>query len=80
MWHKTITGAVSALKQAAPLPFVKLMEHGTMSVEYYAPVGEDKQAPHIQDELYLIARGSGTFNRNGEKVLFFRHRWCFHQR
>jgi len=41
-----------------------------MSVEYYAPVKEDKQTPHLQDELYIVAKGSGTFNRSGEKILF----------
>ena len=68
--HITIAGAVEALKQNAPLPFVKLMEHGTMSVEYFAPVNVDDQTPHRQDELYIISKGSGTFNLNGEKIAF----------
>lgn len=68
--HISVKEAAAALKQTAPLPFVKLMGHGTMSVEYYAPVKADKQTPHKQDELYIIAAGSGTFNRAGEKTLF----------
>ena len=70
MWHKDIKHAKEALLQAVPLPFVKLMEHGTMSVEYYAPVNIDDQTPHRQDELYVIATGSGIFYRDGERVPF----------
>lgn len=31
----------------------------------YAPVGQDPQQPHDRDELYFVARGTGTF-LNGE--------------
>src|SRR4051812_5408861 len=44
----------------------ELLSHGTMKVEYYAPSGRDAQTPHIQDELYVIVRGSGWFV-NGER-------------
>ncbi len=70
MWHITKDNAQRALQQAASLPFIKLMEHGTMSIEYYAPVLIDKQTPHRQDELYIIAKGSGTFYRGGERIPF----------
>lgn len=40
-----------------------LMRHGSMSLRYYAPRGVDAQTPHDQDELYLIAQGSGMFRR-----------------
>lgn len=39
-----------------------------MSVEYYAPEKVDQQTPHKQDELYVVASGSGTFFRDGERV------------
>ena len=39
-----------------------------MSVEYYAPDKVDQQTPHKQDELYVIASGSGIIFRNGEQV------------
>ena len=49
----------------APIPdgarSALLMKHGTMSVRYYAPRGADKQTPHEQDELYVVAQGSGIF-------------------
>ncbi|MER3465256.1 MAG: cupin domain-containing protein [Chitinophagaceae bacterium] len=46
------------------------MQNGTMSVEYYAPIGTDPQTPHKQNELYVIASGKGTFCRNSERVSF----------
>lgn len=38
-----------------------MMEHGSMTLRWYAPRGHDPQSPHDQDELYLVAAGSGTF-------------------
>lgn len=40
---------------------VALFEHGTLRIRMYAPRGTDPQTPHRQDELYVIARGSGVF-------------------
>jgi mannose-6-phosphate isomerase-like protein (cupin superfamily) len=37
-----------------------LMKHGTMTLRFYAPGGEDPQTPHTQDEIYIVATGSGT--------------------
>ena len=48
-------------------PFVTLFERGTLSVELYAPRGVDAQTPHARDEVYVIARGSGTFACAGER-------------
>ncbi len=39
--------------------FAVALAHGTMSVEYYTPVGHDPQTPHEQDEVYFIDRGTG---------------------
>lgn len=38
-----------------------LLRHGTMSLRWYAPQGHDPQAPHTQDEIYVVAAGTGTF-------------------
>lgn len=48
-------------------PFVKMMAGGTMSVEVYAPRGEDLQQPHTQDELYFIHSGTGQIVINGQR-------------
>ena len=50
--------------------FVKLTEHGSMSVEIYRPVDTDRQTPHVQDELYVIISGNGDFLNNGEHCSF----------
>jgi len=45
--------------------FAEVLRHGSMTVEWYAPVGHDPQQPHEQDELYVVVSGSGLF-LNGE--------------
>jgi mannose-6-phosphate isomerase-like protein (cupin superfamily) len=49
-------------------PFRTAMATGTMSVELFAPKGVDRQQPHTQDELYVVARGTSTFVRDGQEV------------
>jgi mannose-6-phosphate isomerase-like protein (cupin superfamily) len=62
MKHKiSLVEAKEKLKMEAELPFTILMNHGTMSVEYFAPKGEDTQQPHLQDEIYIIASGKSKF-------------------
>jgi mannose-6-phosphate isomerase-like protein (cupin superfamily) len=41
--------------------FVVAYEHGTLSVELYAPRGVDTQTPHRRDEVYVVVRGEGFF-------------------
>lgn len=50
--------------------FVEMIRHGSMSVEWYAPVGVDPQQPHERDELYVVMRGSGMFLVGGETQPF----------
>lgn len=49
-------------------PFVELMKHGTMSVEYFAPQIKDNQQPHRQDEIYVIASGHSSFFLEGKII------------
>ncbi|HVJ51336.1 MAG TPA: cupin domain-containing protein [Aliidongia sp.] len=44
-----------------------LLRHGTMDLRLYRPPSPDPQQPHKRDELYVVAEGSGTFNRAGER-------------
>lgn len=46
------------------------IRHGTMSAGLYLPQGSDPQSTHKQDELYIVASGTGTFVKNGERVPF----------
>jgi mannose-6-phosphate isomerase-like protein (cupin superfamily) len=43
-----------------------LLRHGSMSLRYYAPRHEDRQSPHDQDEIYVVATGSGFFEQGPE--------------
>ena len=45
--------------------FATVLEHGTMIVEIYQPIGHDPQTPHDQDELYIIIEGTGDFFNDG---------------
>jgi mannose-6-phosphate isomerase-like protein (cupin superfamily) len=51
----------------AGIPSAVVFEHGSLQVKMYCPVGEDLQKPHVRDELYIVARGSGWFHRDGER-------------
>ncbi|MFM9941941.1 MAG: cupin domain-containing protein [Hyphomicrobiaceae bacterium] len=58
-WVVTLAAA-----KAAPIPpgrrSAELMQHGSMTLRYYAPVGVDAQTPHDQDEIYIVQTGHGT--------------------
>jgi mannose-6-phosphate isomerase-like protein (cupin superfamily) len=51
-------------------PFVVAFEHGTLSVELYAPRGVDAQAPHGRDEVYVVVRGEGWFVNGPDRHRF----------
>ena len=51
--------------------FVQVFEHGSLTVEVYAPRGRDPQQPHTRDEVYVVARGRGEFvSEDGGRVSF----------
>ena len=64
----SINEAIEQLSKENNQPFTLMMQHGSMSVEYYAPAKIDTQTPHLQDEIYVIASGHSTFFRDGETV------------
>ena len=68
-YHSTLQEARTQLNMDKSKVFTPVLEHGSMVVELYAPKDEDLQTPHKQDELYMIASGTATFNRNGEKTV-----------
>ena len=68
-WAMKITPR-DALRRIGPPPepqFAEVFQHGTLSVEMYAPIGEDLQQPHTRDEVYVVARGSGQFVLDGAR-------------
>ena len=60
MKRLTIHEALKLL-QSQQAPYVEMFRHGSLQVEFYQPIDVDKQQPHRQDELYVIASGSGDF-------------------
>lgn len=64
----SIAEAAHKLQQENALPFTVVLQHQSMSVEYFSPQNTDTQTPHLQDEIYVIAKGKAEFNRNGEIV------------
>jgi mannose-6-phosphate isomerase-like protein (cupin superfamily) len=42
-------------------PFIVAFEHGTLSIELFAPRGLDTQNPHTRDEVYVVVQGRGFF-------------------
>jgi mannose-6-phosphate isomerase-like protein (cupin superfamily) len=53
--------ALEQLAAAGGPAFTTLFEHGSLAVKVYAPQGTDDQTPHTRDEVYVVARGTGTF-------------------
>lgn len=57
-WLVTLEAA-----RGAPIPegmrSAVLLRHGTMTLRYYQPRGSDRQTPHDQDEIYIVAAGHG---------------------
>ena len=62
--------ALAAVRASDDGLYGVLLEHGTMELGYYRPAGSDEQAPHEQDEIYVIHTGSGIFIRGDERVAF----------
>ena len=45
-------------------------QHGSLLVKLFSPVEIDSQQPHTQDELYIVASGSGWFVNGSERHRF----------
>lgn len=73
-WHISLDEIGEALpgpprgRYPEGVPFVEAVRHGSMSVELFAPTGEDRQQPHSQDELYVVLSGSSALVRGDERV------------
>lgn len=68
-WHVPMAEVMAELaKMPAEQRFVVPLRHGTMSVEVYAPIGEDRQTPHKQDELYIVISGTAEFVKGDARI------------
>ena len=65
--------------KATPIPegarSALLMEHGTMKLRYYAPEDVDLQTPHDQDEIYIVASGTGVLASGSDEDSLERRRF-----
>jgi mannose-6-phosphate isomerase-like protein (cupin superfamily) len=66
----TVAEAMDLLPGPGGERFAKVLGHGSMEVEIYAPRGTDPQTPHARDELYVVAHGSGEFVNGPERHPF----------
>jgi len=66
-WRVCVVDALEKLPGPGGERFAKVLDHGTLEVEIYAPRGSDPQKPHTRDELYVVMAGSGEF-RNGSML------------
>lgn len=70
-WKNSMAEIAAILEtQPSDRQFHYPIRHGSMRVGLYAPRGEDDQTPHGQDELYIIASGSGWFVKDNERIPF----------
>jgi mannose-6-phosphate isomerase-like protein (cupin superfamily) len=47
-----------------------LLENGSMELGFYKPLGADTQEPHLQDEIYIVQTGSGSFICDDKHIEF----------
>ncbi|MEK0082239.1 cupin domain-containing protein [Benzoatithermus flavus] len=71
-WIASLDRIVAALEETPEgKRFHYPIRHGSMRVGVYAPrPPHDPQAPHEQDELYIVISGSGTFVKGDERRPF----------
>ena len=62
--------ALAAVRDSDDGLYGVLLEHGSMELGYYRPLGSDEQTPHEQDEIYVIHEGSGVFILGDERIAF----------
>jgi mannose-6-phosphate isomerase-like protein (cupin superfamily) len=67
--HLVLEDALRSL-EGSDTRFATLFEHGTLEIEIYGPKGVDPQQPHRRDEVYVVARGSGTYYNGLERKPF----------
>ena len=66
----TVADATKLLEGAVGERLIKVLGHGSMEVELYAPRGVDGQTPHSRDELYVVVSGIGEFVNGPERHPF----------
>jgi len=55
----TVENALRITAESERSIYGVLLEHGTLELGFYKPVGTDPQSPHDQDEIYIVQSGRG---------------------
>ena len=58
--------AVRAAREATGSNHARLLRHGSLAAEFYAPEDTDHPLPHPRDAVFVIAAGSATSVCGGE--------------
>jgi len=66
----SLSEALARLPGADGERFATVIEHGTLTVEIYAPRGTDPQKPHTRDEVYVVMSGTGWFVNGPDRHRF----------
>lgn len=69
MMQLTIRDALAALGDKGET-YLKLFAQPALDIALYKPDRADPQTPHLRDEIYVIATGSGQFAQEGESRPF----------
>lgn len=57
----TLAEALARLPGPAGERYASVIDYGALTVEIYAPRGNDPQLPHTRDEVYVVMSGVGWF-------------------
>jgi len=68
-WYASIRDATQIPNEEGRISSL-IIENQDMQVRYYSPKKKDIQTPHRQNEVYVVAKGSGTFVRENEEISF----------
>jgi mannose-6-phosphate isomerase-like protein (cupin superfamily) len=60
-FHATAAEVLARLPGPGGERFASALERGTLTIELYAPRGDDPQRPHTRDEIYVVVRGRAQF-------------------
>ncbi len=69
-WHVGLAELIDRIEGSGETRAVVASRHGTMRAILYAPRGQDLQAPHDQDEVYIVQSGAGTMVKAGQSRRF----------
>ena len=66
----SLSDAVARIRALMEGHAVSVLERGTLQTKLSRPVEPNVQTPHAQDEIYVIAHGSGWLAHDGRRDRF----------